>query len=420
MTSPKFYYSKHPFYLQSCVLNPKILEFESAIRRDDILFLSQNYKIITDELDVHELFLIACSCSKNLHIVEFLIKVFTIRTTYLNINNDNCLNIIIKYNNNFELFKYLAWLTIDGLYNFNNNYNVWFYYLLNRGIIEEVKYCIEVLKINIRKFSNSFRIVCLKDDLSIVVYLIENTDIHIDADYIHVHKLKMLLSLIKKNYTKFNDLIVAANRKMHYDEFHILMHMVNPLMLKNSYRKHFKINYTFKEFMNYADQLTCKIPPTTFIIENTKEVDKNLSFNENELLFTNNGDKYYGSCDKMFQSMCIFKEEQNEDSLNNKIKFDEEIKLNFKLSTFIIKQYIMSWYTHNFNIYCVECKDIMEFLKLIDGYPTVDITIKSLEHDIVEYFEKHVLEYNDYMKGLAVKYQLEGLYVSINNQKFNS
>jgi hypothetical protein len=78
--------------------------------------------------------------------------------------------------------------------------------------------------------------------------------------------------------------------------------------------------------------------------------------------------------------------------------------------------YIGALHEKNPDIMSIKPDDVIPFIKFIDQYPAVNLSIDSLENEIMILFKKYEIVYDENMKDICIKYRLRYMYVDIHNQ----
>lgn len=286
-----------------------------------------------------------------------------------------------------------------------------------------------------------------------------------------IEKLKKFIFHLYSNspdIRKFNKFLLPYINHKHFNEINTYVKTLNPLFL-NKYN-HRAIDFYpsdlgYKEFIDYVDQAKKQIPMDIWLnYESYSQYDKyehydeycgymlddmssnysvydrmcsnysvydksvkditkiaETDINENKdyyidssllplPLFKHNNQIYFGDRKKVYESMMIFED------LVNEMDFTELPILDGVQPKYILNMYVYAALTGIFKINSIESCDIMGFIKLIDQYPLKKLPLKSLETDIIKYFEKNDVEYDEYMQDICTKYQLRIMYIAIYNQ----
>jgi hypothetical protein len=76
---------------------------------------------------------------------------------------------------------------------------------------------------------------------------------------------------------------------------------------------------------------------------------------------------------------------------------------------YIINLWLRSMYVKKFDLGKVKLKNIASTLDLIDRYPTLSVSISSMEHQLIEYFNQSVSKKKNsrYLIDLCTKYLMD-------------
>jgi len=84
----------------------------------------------------------------------------------------------------------------------------------------------------------------------------------------------------------------------------------------------------------------------------------------------------------------------------------------------MINLYIQSICDEMFDINHIEKCDIYQFIRLIDQYPTTTLSIDQIEKQIIRFFLKNDIKFDNLMKDICERYRLKSMYLYIHNQNF--
>jgi hypothetical protein len=134
-----------------------------------------------------------------------------------------------------------------------------------------------------------------------------------------------------------------------------------------------------------------------------------------DLLFTCNSNKYYGYRDIVFDSIIFFKE------IKDVVDFDQEIVIPGSFSKHVMNLYLHMVHSDGFKIQLIKPCDIIEFLRLIDMYPTQHLSIGHIESELCCYFEEYCSElfFDDFIQNMCVRYGFRKMYTHIHNVKIS-
>ncbi len=385
--------------LRSDGLNCLTIVFYSHDNCKIIKYLIEISKIKIDYLtDRNENYLMfACWASRNLKVIKYFIEECKMNINHKNIDNENCLMLAYRINQNLSIIKYL---------------------------IEEVH-------MDVNANSNKcIYMICKENEnfIQIIVYLIENTNITMNINNVSYEKFEQFLPLIT-NFDKLNLLLELASHNYNYTSMVSLIKKLNPIMLTKKFFDLCDINIPslnkFNTFCQFVYELKCFVPLTikhiiqngtdnTLDDKNDLDADDQSDINDfskfPEILFKHNNINYYGNRHIVYNSIKFLKE------IIDVADFSEEIILTCDVPMYIINLYIQSSYTNIFNMHRIKSCDIINFLKFIDQYPSMVLSIDHLESEIIKYFDKNKIEYDDYMINLCLKYQFKILYLDMHNK----
>ena len=359
----------------------------------------------------NDCFMLSCSTNVNLDIIKYLRQVIEPELEYLNINYENCLTLACTSNPNINVIKYLIEL-MDIDHSDDDNY---------------IEYAISI-----------------NPNLNVAKYLIENTPWNIRFGRKNNTRFKELIRLMSKtkNYQRFNDFISRASR--HYDNICSFISEVNPLMIdrkilnrihpvilsdyektmikeynysydcpKNDKCPFFQdpfILYKYVDFIQKVDSLTCKIPFKISDIGNMSTSDRiipRIDFTRpSQELFKHQGIIYHGDRKVTLGSMLLF----------NDCEFDfkELPELSPGLPGYLVSLYLKSCYDGYFDMNQIDTNDdFIQFLKFIDQYPTIYLSVSKCEKEIVQYMLEHDVRVIQCVKDMCNRYQLKHLYIHI-------
>lgn len=314
--------------------------------------------------------------------------------------------------------------------------------------INIIRYLVEEKNTNINisfqdnpNSSNELLIAAIsKYDIDVIIYLIKKMDDIYRYDLIRLgdaydaYRLTPIVAGIQDDYKKLN-LVLEVIRVNNLYGMSIELDKINPLMIDYWNRQKYRIENPYNEewnkFIIMVDQLKSPIPfpldrgvlkfgvPFIPVIEkdeyktiDTMECpDYTVCTKDSEKLFLCNGTVYYGSRNILYRSMIFFKD------IKNECKFDPLIELSIKIDIpkYIINHYINASYTDTFDLNCILPSDITAFIRFIDRHPTTIISIEKLEKQIIDFFEKNKLNYNDDLRNIFIRYRLKYIYLHMHN-----
>jgi hypothetical protein len=426
--------------------------FIISLYYNDIQYLKNNYESISNNISIQQqIFLFASAFCNDVASIKLLVDAFHINSNTCCKYGYNCLLLACETNNSLSVIKYL----IEELYmDFNCENNIGQNCLIaacrgnsNPAII---KYLIEseemFIDIAVKDSTgrNCFDATFVenKNFVEIATYLIENTCVKLSLTFVSFEQFEQLIPNIKKNRDRLNELLTmsinAYPRKRGFEEYrpksheeeledylNVIRHL-NPLMLNHNIRYHADIENPFDSkfsvFCKYVDalQYKCNVQGNNrhdcnwYDEKNSISIDQFDYRQKPELLFMHNAECFYGIKDIVYNSILYLKE------IKEIANFDDTIILTGTLPSYIINLYIHSCYTSRFNINNVKLCDITQFLNFVDMYPTINVSIEKLEMNIIAYFDKNDLEYDEYIKSICKRYQLKTLYLHMHNKKLEN
>jgi ankyrin repeat protein len=398
--------------------NQCILSF--AIENNSSIDIIQ-YLVEESKTDIHcihkedlNLLALACVRNKSVAVIDYLVSVHKMNI-YATVNNfKNYLGLAFKYNSRV-IIKHLIKkydITLDeetkytcllAACEYNNN-------------LDSIKYLIETYNLDInynKKVATCLSLVCQNDmNLEIAKYFIEETDVNIAVQSIPEKYWRKIIPCITNNYFRLNELIEYGITK----KYKINDVKINPLFVDPKIRNKINIDnpydFTFNAFKKLVNALSCFVP-----IDTKNKIEKNNIYNhdftENELLFEHNHQSYYGNKSIVYDSIIVLKE------IRECAKFNEVISLSGTSPKYFMNLWLNAIYFGHLDIFSIKTSDISICLRHIDQYPMVNVSIKSLENEIIQYFEINGLIMDDYIEDMIEKYQLKSLYLYVHNKFIN-
>jgi hypothetical protein len=345
------------------------------------------YLIEECELDVNQIDCGGCTClsyacinNPNLSVIQYLVEECELNSNHYSEMSDDCLINALLYNNNVEIAIYLMTLT---------------------GLDLSLPSCLDI---PIEKWDKMILGVCAKGDFE---------------------KFHHLLDF---GIFKYRDEPLLA-------EF---MQGINPMLLisRPSLFSQFCIQdpmdpmFPMKKFVKLTDDLNWHqpIPMSEYLVldqdqdQNQDKKSSDFDFSrQTSLVFIYNGTNYYADPEIVFNQLILFKE------IKDLMRFDDPITLSTNsgvdypddsskcLPRYVINLWIRSMYTKKIDLMNIESKDIVCALDHIDRYPTDSVSIKSIEHQLIEYFDPMYTNdqsiYLKYLTDLCVRYGLKYLYL---------
>ncbi len=371
--------TKRTLLMQACAFNPNVCIIKHLIEK-----YKSNYNYC-DNNDYNCL-RIACVHNNNIEIIKYLIEVCKMDPNEITIYHDNCLILCCWENTNFDIAKYLIdECNMDIMYENNNNNN-----------------CVEFTKSNVVN----------------LVYLLKKIEVkNIKLKY-YKNIINDILPFFVNDFDKYNQILLLYKNK-NDDNLKKKIILLNTLMLnsqniiKYGFENPFKVNFTI--FTEMVNKLTCVIP-----IENIESYSKIINLENNfepnytkkpQILFKNNGIEYFGDIDSL-KSILIFND------TNNFMNYRDVIDLDFNIQEYVLNLYVHFLHSGFINIKKILPEDLTQFLKFIDRYPAIKLSINEFEYQIIDYIQTNKIEYDDFLISLCKRYHLKYMYLDIHNQKF--
>ncbi len=396
-----------------------------------IKYLLNDVKMDINHLDKfnNNFFLAACLGNSNIDILKFLINNLKIDINYKNNNNDNCLTLACLKKPNFEKIKYLInVLKIDVTHKNKGGNNCLLVACKTHTSLEIIKFLSTCPGIDINE-TNIIGINCLAvaSDLKtieghkIIKYLI---DINVSLNFligIFIDGLKIIVQNII-NYETMNLFIDMGIEKFGINQIKQknVFEDVNLYLMNDVFRKTFNKNPQNEKYstcVQMIDQLQCQVPIDSYFENKTHTINNLINCDysiHSELLFKHNGISYFGQKSIVYDAVIILKKIKKISNLN------EEIVLEGKLSKSAINQYINSCYCGKIDINQIEEDNFINFLKFIDQYPTIYLSVDKFEKEIIEYIDHHKVNYDDFLKQLCNRYQLKIMYLDLHNKNLTA
>jgi ankyrin repeat protein len=406
---------------------------------DVIKYLVEELKMDITQSDVNDHNCLELACRKNsLEVIKYLIE-----DRKMNIRN-NCLALACKSNNSIAVIDYLVNVHGMNIYGIINNTRCKNMNYLALAFIENalsvIKHLIEKYGMNIPSydiFYTCFHEICDKNtNIDAIKYLFElyksnNHDTYklvLSFTYdTHMHVAKYFLTetdvpifrvpnqlwvnlvqICGNNYNRFNELL-SYGLTNNYDTD--VIKQINPLLLNSENRIGVDNPYDYKyiDFKKLVSTLYCIVPieeksPKMFPMNYHK-----YDHTKKDLLFKHNGHNYYGDRTIVYDSIILLKE------IKDITNFNEVISLNGTAPKYFMNMWIDTAYNTPFDILEIKSCDLSICLKHIDQYPMKNLTIESLEYDLIKYFEVKSLCLDDYIKDVIEKCQMKSLYLFLHN-----
>jgi hypothetical protein len=129
-------------------------------------------------------------------------------------------------------------------------------------------------------------------------------------------------------------------------------------------------------------------------------------------LFKCNKRCYYGNQKKAYRSMLLFND------MADTVDFSELFELNIDAPKYVINLYVHSLHGYSIDINIIKPKDIESFVRLIDQYSTINLSIPKMELMFVTYFINNNIIPSDQIKCMCDRYKLKYMYMWIHNCKY--
>jgi len=278
-------------------------------------------------------------------------------------------------------------------------------------------------------------------------YLVEHTDAKFDFNSVSCERWKNIVKIITMNlcrsgitFGRFNEFMTLGFD--HYGSFRyhdidliIIAGKLNPLLIPRQYLgKHFIPDpfddvIKYEDFVKHVDDLIFQIPiplkqdsvkqesvkQESVKQESVLEQVTQSQFQSNDLLFNYNGETYYGSREIVYNSIICLSE------IYDIANFDDPVTLSGCAPRYIVDLWLRSMGNNKFNLMEVMPTDLINFLKLIDMYPTHSLGIQLIEQDLIQYIDQIdflMFSQSDiwYMKDVMKRYRLKRLYLSLHNK----
>ena len=431
------------YLLRACGSNPNIEVIKYLCE------ISTNVNSIMAMVDNinNDCLLTACRLNNNLEIIKYLIEEMGQPTVTpgrnvcregfdpnrTNIEGDNCLLVAAMHNPNIQIFEYLnhnRGVDINSIdkYGYNCLHLACF-----KNYVDFVRYLIKERSMDVN-YIPANRIGCLvmaceDNNYDVAKHLVEEFDIKIaqQLPLLDFSKFEHLASLIN-NYDKLNELLRIGIDCYPFDKMFDLVKNINPLRLKSKLLKKIKIKSPFKlnfvDFCSLVDNLDINLlPPRDIYIPrivntytNNNKANKTNKTNKmhmidytksQDILFKCSGEIYYGDRNIVYDAMLCFK------NMKDCANFDDIVILDCDVPKYIVNYYLQSIYygLDNLDTNLLLSQDIYKFIRFIDQYPTINISIDKLEGLLITYFNDHSMQYNDLMIEIIKRYRLKIMYL---------
>jgi hypothetical protein len=367
----------------------------------------------------------ACSQNTNLNVIKYLIEEYKMDIKHVNKYNSNCLTVACINNTNLAVIKYLiedCKMNINHVDQYNNNCLT--LVCQENTNLEIIKYLIEDRKMDINHVdqynNNCLTSACRKNtNLTVIKYLAEDCKMNIEKiSHISYDKFKNIVLTISKKYRNLNNLLLMGYKEYENDEMKNLIALINPLQLSNTVINLAGIknpyDYKFIKFRKLVDELLYGSDLSEKQIKVDEEKNMNMNeqnINEQEILFVHNKKIYYGNRRKVYGSIQVLND------LLDQYNMIDYIVLEGSLPCYAINQYIEACNGSLFKLKNIHEDDFIIFLKFIDQYPSVQISIRGIEDQIIQYVTKYNATKEVYFKTIYERYDLKKLYLHMHNLK---
>jgi hypothetical protein len=364
-----------------------------------IKYLIEDHKMDLNHVNKHKTNYIALACrsNTNLQVIKYLIEVHKMDINHINEHKDNCLTMACWKNTNLAVIKYL---------------------------IEDQKMDINHVD---RCNNNCLTVACQENiNLQVIKYLIKEHQMNIEnLNDVLYDKFKDIVLTISKEYRELNNLLLTGYKIYTIHEMKNLIKLLNPLQLNDAVLNLSGIqnpllqpDYKFSKFARLVDELLygseLSEKQIKVKIKKNRKKRKKQNRNDQELLFVHNNKEYYGDRNKVYGSIQVLND------LWDQYDMTESIVLEGSLPCYAINQYIEACSGTPFNLENIHENDFISFLKFIDQYPAVQISIRGIEDQIIQYVTRYNTKQEAYFKTIYARYDLKKLYLWIHNLKLAS
>ena len=369
------------FLMQCCAFNPN---------KTIIKHLIDRYKsnVYYNDSDGYNCLRLACVHNPSLDVIKYLIEECHLCPNLTTQCNDNCLILTCWKNQNFEIAKYLIdECKMDIMYVNGDGYDC-IYFTHNcenlAFLLKKIDVCC-ITKKYIKQNNNHIN--------EILPYFMDDSD-----------RLNRILDLYKYQINDVNN----VNNNIVF---------LNTLMINTENRKKYGIadpfDNNFVTFSKMVQGLKTRVRVPDKKIESDPGFDQVFEPNytkKPQIIFKHQGIDYYGDPGAM-GLMEIFKD-------NVFMDFSEVIELDIDVPGYIVNSYVHYLHTGVLDIKKILPGDFIQFLKFIDRYPACKLSIDHLEHQIIEYMDTHMIDYDDFMICMCSRYNLKYMYLDIHNKMY--
>jgi len=359
----------------------------------------------------------ACRYARNLRIVKYLINEKKMDPLITDNAGNNCLSIACLMNSDQDIIQFLVRdLKIDPHHRNINNQSC-----VDLGIVNS---------------SNQLIVACL-------ISYSKDFNLNYYYKYFTLDRLPGLIGQIHC-YEKVNMLIKYGIDRYGFNRVSQIIQgiKINPYMLDQQNRRFFGLSVpeSFRDKMTLINSTGCRIPIDLTHLSDQKNQDhKNQDQDQEQnhkkkrqktnpytsdhtqqtqLLFRHNGIDYWGHRVVVYNSIRILRKINNSHS-HSIHDSDDVIVLEGKLPKEIINHYI-DLAIHGIRIIdlnIIKPADFINFLRFIDQYPTIYLSISLIENLIIRYMDQNNIRYNDYLKDMSIRYKLKNMYLDMHNKK---
>ena len=380
-------------------------------------FFNQNIHLIKDSETMDFIFMGMCMFNCSLSIIRQMVEQNKCNIYQVTVKGDTCLFLCCIFCWNLNIIKYL---------------------------IEECK--LDPNHTNNRGYS-CFTLAYSLFSADLAIYLVESTNAKLSLGRVvnsDCRWSKIILG-VKNNFERFQDLLDLGLKKINQPTLAHTIPKINPMLLisrpelfcQYNVKDPFDKDFAMKDFIKYTNDLNCclpiplPIPGPRPINQDNKiqedgeggedEEDEEIDFISPSVpVFIYNGETYHGYPEVVFNQIILFKE------IKEMARFDDLITLSSGLSQsqclprYLINMWLRSMYTKKINLMKIKSRsqDIVCFLDHIDRYPTLSVSIRTIEHDLIKYLDTleqsiDTLESIDtrYLVDLSERYGLKYLYL---------
>ena len=300
---------------------------------------------------------------------------------------------------------------------------------MGRVNIELIKYLVENTEVdtncvNTRK-QNWTTYIKLNTDSETIDFLINNEKTNIVFKHGADIKMMEYVLLNTRNHRKINQSVESAVELHGSEIVRKIIERLNPFILTKGNQKLLNINpfveNSYEKCVGLLSALGHKASVRKIQGVSKKNQNRNKNHNrlndftrQNELLFRQGSENYYGHREIVYNAMLLFKDSEN------LIDFQNPIVLEGDLSKDVMNLYISAMYTGRIDLDLIPSDEFIDFIKFIDQYPGSGCSVDQLENKIIRYVRKHLPGYCEYLVSVCDKYQLKSMYLSIHNGKFQN